>query len=209
VQYGAVRCGAVFGCSARHGSALHCARRRRVRIVRPCVHAKCSAQCESCSMLSVASNTRHVSRSSQRAAHATRPSERGPAATCERCRCARYVLRALGVEEDLAHTSIRIGIGRFTTEAEVDAMVELCVRTAQPAEPPQQNNNKNNNNRGESGEQREGARGRIGEGEGGREKERGRERARETEREREREQRDAHPRPSTAVAGASWRTATL
>lgn len=39
-----------------------------------------------------------------------------------------YVLRALGVEEDLAHTSIRIGIGRFTTEAEVDAMVELCVK---------------------------------------------------------------------------------
>jgi cysteine desulfurase len=30
-----------------------------------------------------------------------------------------YVLRALGVEEDLAHTSIRFGIGRFTTEAEV------------------------------------------------------------------------------------------
>ena len=49
--------------------------------------------------------------------------------TCKRCRCARYVLRALGVEEDLAHTSIRIGIGRFTTEAEVDAMVELCART--------------------------------------------------------------------------------
>jgi cysteine desulfurase len=30
-----------------------------------------------------------------------------------------YVLRALGVEEDMAHTSIRYGIGRFTTEAEV------------------------------------------------------------------------------------------
>ena len=29
-----------------------------------------------------------------------------------------YVLRALGVEEDMAHTSIRYGIGRFTTEAE-------------------------------------------------------------------------------------------
>jgi len=26
-----------------------------------------------------------------------------------------YVLRALGVSEDMAHTSIRIGIGRFTT----------------------------------------------------------------------------------------------
>ncbi|MCW9046081.1 MAG: IscS subfamily cysteine desulfurase [Alphaproteobacteria bacterium] len=30
-----------------------------------------------------------------------------------------YVLRALGVEEELAHTSLRIGIGRFTTEEEV------------------------------------------------------------------------------------------
>jgi cysteine desulfurase len=31
-----------------------------------------------------------------------------------------YVLRALGVEEELAHTSLRLGLGRFTTEAEVD-----------------------------------------------------------------------------------------
>lgn len=31
-----------------------------------------------------------------------------------------YVLRALGVSEDLAHTSLRIGIGRFTSEEEVD-----------------------------------------------------------------------------------------
>lgn len=31
-----------------------------------------------------------------------------------------YVLRALGVEEELAHTSLRIGLGRFTTEEEVD-----------------------------------------------------------------------------------------
>ena len=30
-----------------------------------------------------------------------------------------YVLRALGVTEDLAHTSLRIGFGRFTTESEV------------------------------------------------------------------------------------------
>ena len=27
-----------------------------------------------------------------------------------------YVLRALGVSEDLAHTSLRIGIGRFTSD---------------------------------------------------------------------------------------------
>lgn len=35
-----------------------------------------------------------------------------------------YVLRALGVEEDLAHTSLRIGIGRFTTEQDIDDAVE-------------------------------------------------------------------------------------
>jgi cysteine desulfurase len=33
-----------------------------------------------------------------------------------------YVLRAIGVEEDMAHTSIRFGFGRFTTEKEVDYM---------------------------------------------------------------------------------------
>ncbi len=31
-----------------------------------------------------------------------------------------YVLRSLGVSEELAHTSIRFGVGRFTTEEEVD-----------------------------------------------------------------------------------------
>jgi cysteine desulfurase len=39
-----------------------------------------------------------------------------------------YVLRALGVSEDMAHTSLRIGIGRFTTEAEVDTAAELIVK---------------------------------------------------------------------------------
>jgi len=38
-----------------------------------------------------------------------------------------YVLRALGVEDELAHTSIRFGIGRFTTEAEVDYAIEEAV----------------------------------------------------------------------------------
>jgi cysteine desulfurase len=35
-----------------------------------------------------------------------------------------YVLRALGVEEEMAHTSLRIGLGRFTTEHEVDSAVD-------------------------------------------------------------------------------------
>ncbi|XP_057784381.1 cysteine desulfurase, mitochondrial [Salvia miltiorrhiza] len=39
-----------------------------------------------------------------------------------------YVLRALGVDEDMAHTSIRYGIGRFTTEEEIDRAVELTIR---------------------------------------------------------------------------------
>jgi len=36
-----------------------------------------------------------------------------------------YVLRALGKTEELAHTSIRFGIGRFTTESEVEFAIEL------------------------------------------------------------------------------------
>ncbi|HEX3697576.1 MAG TPA: IscS subfamily cysteine desulfurase [Polyangia bacterium] len=38
-----------------------------------------------------------------------------------------YVLRALGVEEEMAHTSIRFGIGRFNTEEEVDYVINLVV----------------------------------------------------------------------------------
>lgn len=38
-----------------------------------------------------------------------------------------YVLRALGVDEELAHSSIRFGLGRFTTEEEVDYVVNLVV----------------------------------------------------------------------------------
>ena len=38
-----------------------------------------------------------------------------------------YVLRAIGVEEDLAHTSLRIGFGRFTSEEEVDFALKLIV----------------------------------------------------------------------------------
>lgn len=39
-----------------------------------------------------------------------------------------YVLRALGVEEDMAHTSLRIGFGRFTTEAEVDLAAQKIIK---------------------------------------------------------------------------------
>jgi len=40
-----------------------------------------------------------------------------------------YVLRALGVGEDLAHCSIRFSLGRFTTDAEIDATIEKVVAT--------------------------------------------------------------------------------
>jgi cysteine desulfurase len=40
-----------------------------------------------------------------------------------------YVLRALGAEEEAAHSSIRFGIGRFTTEEEVDFVVEKVVES--------------------------------------------------------------------------------
>src|SRR5262249_6401737 len=38
-----------------------------------------------------------------------------------------YVLRALGIGEELAHTSIRFGIGRFNTEEEVDYVAKLVI----------------------------------------------------------------------------------
>jgi len=38
-----------------------------------------------------------------------------------------YVLRALGVNEELAHTSIRFGLGRFTTVDEIDIAIEQVV----------------------------------------------------------------------------------
>jgi cysteine desulfurase len=42
-----------------------------------------------------------------------------------------YVLRALGIGDELAHSSIRFGIGRFTTEAEVDYVIDEVARAVQ------------------------------------------------------------------------------
>ena len=42
-----------------------------------------------------------------------------------------YVLRALGVGDELAHASIRFGLGRFNTEQEVDFVIELVVKSVE------------------------------------------------------------------------------
>lgn len=41
---------------------------------------------------------------------------------------ASYVLHAIGVGDDLAHTSLRISIGRFTTQEEIEKAAELIIQ---------------------------------------------------------------------------------
>jgi cysteine desulfurase len=54
----------------------------------------------------------------------------GAACTSEK-REASHVLKALGVDEELAHSTIRFGIGRFNTEQEIDYVGDRIVETVE------------------------------------------------------------------------------
>jgi cysteine desulfurase len=41
-----------------------------------------------------------------------------------------HVMKALGVDEELVHTSIRFSLGRFSTDEEIDKAVEQCLQSA-------------------------------------------------------------------------------
>lgn len=42
-----------------------------------------------------------------------------------------YVLRAIGTDDEMAHSSIRFGIGRFTTEEEIDFTLNLLIKNVE------------------------------------------------------------------------------